>query len=128
MDAYVEAVDGVIVLKSKKLLVEEGDNEFSISGPQKFMYKLSDTVGEGHGSNRGKSVIDLSTGEVPALPETGNDIILDSDGKIRTQYVLSKTDPNFGDGTRGTMAVTLNENDTSQFVAGTCMVMGEVGL
>ena len=48
MDTYVEAVDGVILLKSKKLLVEEGDNEFSISGPQKFMYKLSDTVGEGH--------------------------------------------------------------------------------
>ena len=40
-----------------------------------------------------KSVICLSTGEVPAPPETGNDILLGSDGKIQMQYVVSDPDP-----------------------------------
>ena len=48
----------------------------------KLHYAFADTVGEGHGSNRGKSVVGLSTGEVPAPPANGNDILLDSDGKI----------------------------------------------
>ena len=49
MYASVEAVDGDIVLKFKKFPVEEGENEISVSGPQKFIYAFSDTVGEGHG-------------------------------------------------------------------------------
>ena len=62
-------------------------------------------------------MIDLSTGEVPAPPETGNDILiysdilLDSDGKIRMQYVVSDPEPNVGDGTRGTMDVYLTASD-----------------
>ena len=54
MHASVEAVDGDIVLKFKKSLVEEGENEISVSGPQNFIYAFADTVGEGHGSNRAK--------------------------------------------------------------------------
>ena len=62
-------------------------------------------------------MIDLSTGEVPATPENGNDIILDSDilldsyGKIRMQYVVSDPDPDVGDVTRETMGVTLNASN-----------------
>ena len=46
MDASVEAVDGDIVLKFKKFLVEEVENETSVSGTQNFIYTISDTVGE----------------------------------------------------------------------------------
>ena len=59
-----------------------------------------------------KEVIDLSTEEVPAPPATGNDILLYSYVKIRMQYVVSDPGPYFGDGTRGTMAVTLNASNT----------------
>ena len=104
MDPSVEAVDGDMLPSFKKFLVKEGENEISVS--QNFIYAFHDNVGEGYGSNRGKSVIDLTTGEVPALPETGNDIILDSDGKIRMQYLLSDPDPDIGYGTRETMGVT----------------------
>ena len=62
MDASIDAVDGEILLQFKNLLVEDRENEISVSGPQKLIYAFSDTVGEVHGSNRGKSVIDLSTG------------------------------------------------------------------
>ena len=44
-------------------------------------------------------MIELSIGDVPALPETGNDILLDSDGEIWMQYVVSDTDPDVGGGT-----------------------------
>ena len=57
MDASVEAVDGNIVLNFKKILVEEGGNDSIVDGPHNFIYTFSDTVGEGHGSNRGKSVL-----------------------------------------------------------------------
>ena len=77
MDAYVEAIDGYIVIKFKKFLVEEGENEISFI--QNIIYEFSDTDGEVHVSNRGEAVIDLSTGEVPVLTTTGNDILLDSD-------------------------------------------------
>ena len=30
-----------------------------VDGPQNFIYAFSDTVGEGHGSNKGKDVINL---------------------------------------------------------------------
>ena len=69
--------------------------------------------GERLSSNRVKSVIDLCTGEVPAVSANGNDIILDSDllldsdGKIRMQYVVSDPDTDVGDGTRGSMGFTL---------------------
>ena len=81
MYASVEAVYGDILIKFEKLLVEEGRNEISASVPQNFIYAFSDTVGEGHGLNRIKSVIILITVEVPAAPETGNGILLESDGK-----------------------------------------------
>ena len=88
MDASDESVDSGIVIKFKKLLVEEGENEISVIGPQNFIHAFSGTVGEGHGSNRDKAVIYLSTGEVTAPSATGNDILLDSDEKIWMQYVL----------------------------------------
>ena len=68
MDASADSIYGDIVLKFKKFLVEEGENEISVSGPQNFICAFADTVGEGHGSNRDKSGIALSTGEVPAPP------------------------------------------------------------
>ena len=58
-------------------------------------------------------MIDLSTGEVPAPPATGNDILLDSYDKIRMQYVVFDTEPDVGDGKRGTMSDTLNVSDKS---------------
>ena len=81
MKPSVEAVDGDTVLKFQKFLVEEADNEISISVTQNFIYAFSDTVGEVHGSNRGKTAIYLTTGEVQVRPENWNCIILDSDGK-----------------------------------------------
>ena len=96
VDLSVEAVDGDIVLKLNNFLVEEGGNEISVSGPQNFIYEFSDTFGEVHGSNRGKSVIGLSTGELPAPIATGNDILMDSYVKIRMQYVVSYPDPDNG--------------------------------
>ena len=62
MDAYFEAVDGDIVIKFKKLLVEEGVNHIIVDGPQNVIYTFSGTFGKGHGSNRVKSVINLSLG------------------------------------------------------------------
>ena len=62
-------------------------------------------------------MIDLSTREVPAPLATGNAILLDSDGKIRMQYVVSDPDPDVGDGTQGTMAVILTASETAGFVA-----------
>ena len=43
-------------------------------------------------------MIVLSTGEVPAPPATGYDILLDSDGKIWRQYVVSDPGPDVGGG------------------------------
>ena len=54
MDASVEAVVFDIVLKFNNLPVEEEENEISGSSPQIFIYEFADTVGEGHGPNRGK--------------------------------------------------------------------------
>ena len=99
MDASIEAVDSDIVSKFKKFLVEEEENEISVSGNHNSIYAFVESVDEGHGSNRGKEVIGLSTGEVPSPPETGNYILLDSDGIFRMQYVVSDPDPDVGDGT-----------------------------
>ena len=62
MDASVEAIDGDIVLKFKKFLLEQGQgvNDIIVDGPQNFIYAFSDIVGEGQGSNRGKYVINIS--------------------------------------------------------------------
>ena len=98
-DTYVEDVDGGIVIKFKKFLVEEGGNEISVSGTQNFIYAFSDTIGEGYGSNKGKAVIYLATGEFQVPPENWNYIILDSDGKFWMQYVASDPDPDVGYGT-----------------------------
>ena len=57
VDDSVEALNVDIVLKFKKLLVEEGGNDIISDGPQNLMYEFSYTVGEGLGSNRSKSVI-----------------------------------------------------------------------
>ena len=62
MYVYIEAVDGGIVLKFNKFLLEEVENEIIVDGPQKIIYVFSDTVGERHGSNRVKAVINLSSG------------------------------------------------------------------
>ena len=61
MDASVEAVYGDIVLKFKKLLVEEGGNDMVFDAPQNLSV-FSGTVGEVHGSNRGKAVINIILG------------------------------------------------------------------
>ena len=55
-------------------------------------------------------------GEVQVSPENWNDIILESDGNIRMQYVVYDPDPDVGYGTWGSMYVTLTESDTSGFV------------
>ena len=62
MNDYVEAIDGYIVLKFNKLLVEEEENDIIVDIPQNFIYEFDDNVGEGHGSNRGKYVIKSSSG------------------------------------------------------------------
>ena len=62
MDSSVEAVDSDIVIKLKKFLVEEGENDNIVDGPQNFIYAFADTVGEGYGPKRGKAVINLSSG------------------------------------------------------------------
>ena len=59
MDDSVEAVDSEIVLKFNKFLLQEGGGDIIVSGPQNFIYEFADTVGEVHGSNRGKVVIPL---------------------------------------------------------------------
>ena len=78
MDASFEDVNGDILIKFKNLLVEDEENEISVSGPQKFIYAFDNSVSEGYGPDSGKLVIDLSTGEFPAPPETGNDILLET--------------------------------------------------
>ena len=44
MDTSVKVVDGDIVIKFNKFLLEEEDNEISVSGPQNFIYEFSDNV------------------------------------------------------------------------------------
>ena len=79
------------------------ENKIIVS--QNFIYAFAKTVGEGHGLNKGKTVIEIITGEVPVAPATGNDILIDnfillySDGKIRMQYDVSDPDPDDGYGT-----------------------------
>ena len=117
METYVEALDGDIVLKFKKFHVEEGENEISFSVQQNFIYSFSNAVSEAHASDRGKSVIYLIIGELLVPSLTGKDMLLDSDGKIRMQYVVSDPDPDFWDGRRVTMAVVLIASKTVVFVA-----------
>ena len=62
MDASVESVDGYIVLKFKKFFVEEGGNDMIFDAPQNFIHVFSGTVGEVHGSKRGKAVINIISG------------------------------------------------------------------
>ena len=69
MDASVEAVDGDIVLKFKKFLVEEGVNEIIVDGPQNFIYEFSDAFGEVHVSNRAKSMINLIPGRTSKVSD-----------------------------------------------------------
>ena len=52
MDDSVEAIYGDILIKFKKLLLEEGENE--ITSSKNLIYVFYDTFGEGHGLNRGK--------------------------------------------------------------------------
>ena len=117
MNASLEAVDGDIVLKFKKFLVEEGENKISVNVPQKFTYAFVDTFGEEHGSNRDKALIELNTGEVLVRTETGNDIIIYSDGKFRMQYVVSNTDSDIRYETQETMDDNLTASNISGFVA-----------
>ena len=62
MEISVEAAYGGIVINLKKFLVKEGENKISFNGPQNSIYAFDYTVGEVNGSNRGKSVIGVSTG------------------------------------------------------------------
>ena len=59
MDDSVEAVYGEILIKFKKLLVEEGENDIIVDGTHNFIYELTDTVIEGNISNRFKAVINI---------------------------------------------------------------------
>ena len=59
-------------------------------------------------------MIGLSTGEFSAPLETGNDIILDSDGKIWMQYVVSDPHPDLRDGIRGTTTGNLTASNTAE--------------
>ena len=70
MDASVEAIDGDIVLKFKKFLVEEGGNGIIFDGPHKFIYEFADNVGEGNGSNRVKAIINISLGGSSKVSDT----------------------------------------------------------
>ena len=70
MNAFVEAVDSDIVLKFKKFLVEEGENDMIFDAPQNFIYVFSGTVGEGHGSNRGKYIIIIISGGTFKVSDT----------------------------------------------------------
>ena len=58
-------------------------------------------------------MIEISPGEVPEPQETGDNILLDSDGKIWIQCVVSDIDTDVGGGTRVTMSVTLTASNTS---------------
>ena len=62
MDASFEAVDGDIVLKLNNFPGDDRGNDIIVDGPQNFIYVFSCTLGEGHRSNRGKHVINLSSG------------------------------------------------------------------
>ena len=57
METSVEDVDGNIWLKLNKWLVNEGENEISVSGTKKFIYAFYDTDVEENGSKRVKEVI-----------------------------------------------------------------------
>ena len=52
------------------------ENKIIVS--QNFIYAFAKTVGEGHGLNKGKTVIEIITVEVPVAPATGNDILIDN--------------------------------------------------
>ena len=62
------------MLKLKKFLLEEGGGEIIAGGTQNFIYAFSGTVGEGHGSNRGKAVINIISGGISKVydPNQGN--------------------------------------------------------
>ena len=70
MDTSIEVEDGEKVLKFKNFLVEEVENEISVS--QNFIYEFSVHVGEGYSLERSKSVIALIIGEIPDPTVTGN--------------------------------------------------------
>ena len=69
MDASVETVDGDIVFKFKKLLVEEGENDIFVDIPQNFIYEFATTIAEVHGPNRYKSVMSISSCERSKLSD-----------------------------------------------------------
>ena len=70
MDAPIEAVDSDKVLKFKKFLLEEGGNDIIADGPQNLIHAFSDTIGEGYDSNRGKAVINISSGGTSKFSDT----------------------------------------------------------
>ena len=69
MDASFEAVDGDIVLKLNNFPGDDRGNDIIVDGPQNFIYVFSCTLGEGHRSNRGKHVINLSSGGSFKVPD-----------------------------------------------------------
>ena len=62
MDTSVQALDGDIVIKFKKFLVEDRENDMIVDGNQKVIYAFAYTVNEETDSNRGKSVINIISG------------------------------------------------------------------
>ena len=62
MDDSVEALNSDIVLKFKKFLVEQVENDIIVYGPQNLIYELFGTFGKGHGSNIEKAVINNISG------------------------------------------------------------------
>ena len=70
MDTSVETIYGDILLKFKKFLVEEGVNKIIVNSRHNFIYAFDDTVGDGHGSNRNKAVINNILGETSKVSDT----------------------------------------------------------
>ena len=70
MDASVEAAYGDIVLKFKKFLVEDWGNYIIVDSPHRFIYEFAYTFDEGHGSNRGKDIININLGGSSKVSDT----------------------------------------------------------
>ena len=57
------------MLKFKKFLVEEGENDIIVDGSHNFIYAYDATVSEGHGLNKRKAVINLLSGGTSKVPD-----------------------------------------------------------
>ena len=69
-DDSIEAIYGDILLNFKKFLVGEEENAIIVDDTLNFIYAFSNTISEGHGSNRGKDVITISSGVTSRVFDT----------------------------------------------------------